>query len=370
MIKTMRDKELLYTLLLSLIPNIGPVTGKKLITLCGSAENIFSPAGRQKLRKHKSFRMNLVNDVDFDSLMRKANLILETLEKNKINIFFYNNKKYPSRLNFIPDAPLILYSKGKIDLNRPRIISIVGTRKPSPEGLRLCRQIIKDLKAYKPLVISGLAYGVDICAHKSAYETGLQTVSVLAHGHKFIYPPNHKQTAIDIQKHGGLVSEFDFYQKPEREFFPMRNRLIAALSDACLVVESKTKGGSMITANLAFDYHKDVFAIPGKPGDLKSKGCNQLIRENKAMLIESAQDIATAMNWKETTNSPAQKTLFHNLNKEEEALYKLLSSHKEIQIEEITTKSSLSLDKINSTLLSLEFKGLIQSLPGKLYLLI
>jgi DNA processing protein len=366
----MKNNELLYTILLTLIPNIGPVTGKKLITLCGSAENIFSPAGRQKLRKLKSFRMNLVNDIDTDSLLDKANLILETLEKNKINAFFYNNKKYPFRLKFIPDAPLILYSKGNIDLNVPRVISIIGTRQPTPDGLNTCRKIIQDLANYDPLIISGLAYGIDICAQNSALKNKLQTVSVLAHGHKYLYPPEHLNVAQSILKKGGLISEFEFWKKPERESFPMRNRLIAALSDACLVIESKTKGGSMITANLAFDYHKEVFAIPGKPSDTKRKGCNKLIKENKAMLVESADDIAVALNWSKPQNRQLPLKLIPNLTKEEQEIHGILKTGKEIQIEQITAKSSLTLDKINSTLLSLEFKGLIQSLPGKLYTLI
>lgn len=366
----MENKELLYTLLLTLIPNIGPVTGKKLITLCGSAENIFSPVGKQKLRKLNSFRMNLVYDVDIDSMLSKANLILETLEKNKINAFFYKNKKYPFRLNFIPDAPLVLYSKGLLDLNSNRIISIVGTRKPSNSGLSICKDIVQGLKKYNPVIISGLAYGVDICAQTEAIKNELQTISVLAHGHNYIYPPDHKRIAEQILNNGGLISEFDFYQKPEREHFPMRNRLIAALSDACLVIESKSKGGSMITANLAFDYHKEVFAIPGSPNDPKRRGCNRLIQQNKAMLVESAEDIAEALNWKSMPSKTIQQQLNFDLTTDEKEIYELLKGHKETHIEEITTKTSLSLNKISSTLLSLEFKGLIQSLPGKCYILI
>ncbi len=365
----MENKELLYTLLLTLIPNIGPVTGKKLITLCGSAENIFSPAGRQKLRKLNSFRMNSVYDVDIDSLLSKANLILETLEKNKINAFFYNNKKYPFRLKFIPDAPLIIYSKGDLDLNHHRIISVVGTRKPSPEGISICKKIVQNLKDYDPIILSGLAYGIDICAQTEAVKNNLQTIGVLAHGHKYIYPPEHRNIVQQMVLKGGTISEFDFYQKPEREFFPMRNRLIAALSDACLVVESKTQGGSMITANLAFGYNKEVFAIPGRPKDYKSRGCNHLIQNNKAMLVESAEDIAQALNWSLPSSKSIQQRLFIDLNDTEKEVFSLLKGCKEIQLEEITAKSSLSLNKINSTLLSLEFKGLILSLPGKRYIL-
>ena len=366
----MKNKELLYTLILTLIPNLGPVTGKKLIALCGSAENVFNSTGREKLKQLKGSRVNLILDIDLDSLLLKAKLILETLEKNKIDTFFYRDKNYPFRLNFIPDAPLILFSKGNVNLNRPRTLVIVGTRTPSRHGYETCMKLLEELRSYNPTIISGLAYGIDICAQKQALKHGLHTLSIMAHGHKFLYPPDHQSIADQLQLNGGLISEFEFHQKPEREFFPMRNRLIAALSDACLVIESKAKGGSMITANLAFDYNKDVLAVPGRTHDAKSKGCNLLIKTNKASLVESAEDIANALNWTKQSSLNLKTTIIPKLTGEEEKLFKLIYAHRESDIEQIFAQSSLSLDKINSTLLSLEFKGLIKSLPGKRIVLI
>lgn len=360
--------ELLYTLVLTLVPNIGPVTAKKLIALCGSAQNIFNHIGRRKMAHLNGLRMNLVRELKLDSLVTKANLILETIEKNKIHAFFYNSNLYPFRLKFIPDAPLILYTKGNMDLNAPRLVSVIGTRKPSAYGLKMCKEIVSELSDYKTGIISGLAYGIDICAQRTALEHGLSTYSVMAHGHGFIYPPEHYDLANKMLHKGGLISEFNYFQKPEREHFPMRNRLIAALSDACIIIESKEVGGSMITANLAFGYNRDIFAVPGRSTDSLSKGCNKLIKTNKAMLIENGTEIARALNWTKTNSRDAQKSLFPSLNSEEQEIYQLIKEEREVQLEKITAKSSLSLGKINSTLLSLEFKGLINALPGKVYL--
>ncbi len=364
----MEQKELLYKIAITQIPKVGSVLAKTLIGFAGGVEAVF--------RQNKSSLMKIpgIGEKIADYILQKktfatAEAELAFVEENKIKTLFYLDKDYPIRLKRIRDAPIVLYYKGNCDLNASKVLSVVGTRKPTTYGILQCQQLIESLKHLDILVVSGLAYGVDVTSHRKALENKLPTVGVMGSGLDRIYPAVHRRVASDmINQNGGLLTEFGHGSKPDKENFPMRNRIIAGMCDALIVVESDIRGGSMITAEMANGYHKDVFAIPGRIGDQMSRGCNHLIKTNRAHLLESGRELCQYMQWKTADRRDViQSKLFEQLTEQEQQIYDLLKGNDQTNIDRIYKEIPLTVSQIASVLLSLEFKGMVKSLPGKMY---
>lgn len=294
------------------------------------------------------------------------------MEQNGIRMITFFDADYPYRLKRCEDAPLFLFCKGSPDLNPRHALAIVGTRRATEQGRAVCQQMIGELAAYRPLIVSGMASGIDITAHKSALYARLPTVGVLGHGLDTLYPAQHKTIAQNmLEQQGGLLSEYRSQTRPDKGNFPERNRIIAGLCDAVIVIEAAEKGGAHITAELASDYHREVFAVPGRPADEFSRGCNRLIRENKASLVENAADVARFMGW-EQAQTPAgiQRKLLPELSAEETRVAELLLRKEQWHIDELMANTAFSPAKLSGLLLSMEMQGLVRSLPGKRYRII
>ena len=365
------NNDLLYQIALTLVPNIGDVHAKALIAVYGDAQSVFK-AKRKELDAIDGIgtvRAKSIKDfTDFSSSEEEIKFI----EKYKITPLFITAENYPKRLLNCYDSPAMLYYRGNADLNSSRIISVVGTRNHSDYGKFVCEKFIEEIKEENILVVSGLAFGIDTIAHKAALKNSLQTVAVLAHGLDRIYPAQNKNLAKQITEQGGLLTEFLSNSNPDKQNFPKRNRIVAGICDAVIVIESSKKGGSLITAELGNSYNKDVFAIPGRINDTKSEGCNYLIQNNKAALINSANDFLETMNWKPTqkTSPKKQRELFIELSPDEKIVVDILQQQDSIQIDELYFKSGLSSSAVATALLMLEMQNVVQSLPGKLYKLI
>lgn len=366
------DKNLLYYIALNAIPNIGSITAKKLIAYSGDVQQIFKDK-KSILEKIPGIgevnAQNIIQNKDF--ALNLAQHELTFIEKNNIKAYSFLDKNYPKRLTHCEDGPLVIFSNGEFDYNAQKVISIVGTRNATDYGKEFCEKLIADLTPHQPLIVSGLAFGVDVCAHKAALKNNLLTIGVLAHGLDRIYPAVHTSTAKQMVEHGGLVSEFRSGTNPDRENFPKRNRIIAGLADLTIVIESSNKGGSLITAELANSYSRDVFALPGRINDTQSEGCNALIKQNKAHLIQSIKDVEYIMNWKaEETSKPSQTKLFIELKPDEQKIYDLLKQHDKIAIDDISLSAQLPMSKTAALLLEMEFKNVVKSLPGKMFKII
>lgn len=357
-----------YWLALSQWKGIGPVYGQQLIRELDSLKQLFETGVDELKEKFSQFPAN-VWSVDREELMKWAEKQYKHAQKHKVQVIPVTSDKYPIRFRHFENMPLVLFYKGTAPLNTRRVVGIIGTRNPTDQGKVLCEQLVADLKSYDPLIVSGLAYGADVTAHRAALKNGLNTIGVMGTGMQEIYPPPHRKTATKMVQQGGLLSQFPFGAGPEREHFPMRNRLLAALSDALVVIESKRRGGSMITAQFANNFNKDVFAFPGRAVDLKSQGCNLLIKSHRANLMEGVEDIAYIMRW-EKADQPKeiQRKLFVEMTGEEEKLLDLVRKDKEAHIEQLTQNMQMDIRKLSSLLLELEFKGLIKSLPGNRYI--
>lgn len=365
--KNMKN-SLKYKIALSLIPNIGDIRAKRLVAYCGSVDAVFEEkkSSLEKIPGIGSFAADAVlNHTIFD----RAEEEILFIEKNKITPLFYLDKNYPKRLTHCEDSPILLYFKGNANLNAEKTISIVGTRDATDYGKTICEKLITDLAQHKVTIVSGLAYGIDICAHRAALENGLPTICALAHGLDKIYPAVHKTTAEKMLENGGWLSDFTSKTIPDRENFPRRNRIVAGISDATIVIESKKGGGSLITANIANSYNRDVFAFPGKVDDVCSEGCNNLIKQNKAALIQSAADIVYILGWEESkiSKKPVQKQLFVELKEEEEILVSILKENNSTTIDDLCFAANMPMSKVSALLLTLEFSGIVKSLPGKMY---
>ena len=365
----MSDKLLKYKIGISLIPGIGSILAKKIIAYTGGIESVFMESKRSLL-KIPGIGEQLANAIANQKVLDIAEEEVQFIAKNKINALFYLDKEYPERLRHCIDAPVMLYAKGDIDLNQPKVLTIVGTRNASQYGKEICNKLVYDLtdRNHKVIIVSGLAYGIDVCAHKAALKNKLQTVAVLGHGLATIYPYLHKPIARSICKQGALISDFTSKTKVEKKNFIKRNRIIAGLSDATIIIESGEKGGALITADIANSYNRDVFAIPGRVKDTYSIGCNRLIKSNKAALIESVRDLEYIMGWDAPTKKgiPRQKQLFIELSPEEKLILDLLKEE-DLTIDTICLRSDLPVSKVSPMLLNLEFSGLLKSLPGKVY---
>jgi DNA processing protein len=366
------NDDLLYNIAITELQGIGDVTAKKLIAYCGSSKAIFEEKKvvLEKIPGIGSINANKINQSKTEALSI-AEEEITFIEKNKIQPLFYLDKAYSKRLFNCEDGPVMMYNKGDIDLNNPKVISIVGTRKATEYGQEFCNKIVEQLTSHNPLIISGLAYGIDLYAHKAAMKNKLQTAAVLAHGLDRIYPSLHRSVAKEMLNNGGLISDYKSGTNPDRENFPKRNRIVAGLSDLTIVIESSKKGGSLITAYLANDYNRDVFALPGRLNDKQSEGCNNLIKNNKAVLIQSVKDIEYIMGWEANSKTkPQQQQLFIELTNEEKTLTSFLSQQEKTPIDQLALNAKMPMSKTTSLLLNLEFNGVVKSLPGKMYKLI
>lgn len=367
--------EVIYTLALTRIPGLGQMSACSLMRTLGSASAVFR--NRKELKELiPEVSDKLIKALDCPEAFRRAEQEFLFAEKNQIQCMTLNDAAYPSRLRECADAPLALFYRGNAPLNALRVISMVGTRHATPYGEEICRSFVADLKALCPdvLIVSGLAYGIDIQAHKAALEHGFPTVGVLAHGLDRIYPAAHRHTAVSMMDQGGLLTEFMSETNPDRQNFVKRNRIVAGMSDATIVVESAAKGGALITAELAENYHRDCFAFPGRTSDPYSKGCNELIRTNRASLILSAEDFVEAMGWNVSphpSKSIVQRELFPELNEEEMKIVRLLQQHPEgIQINLLVVEANIPIHQMSALLFELEMKGVVRALAGGMYRLL
>lgn len=370
----MKEKEQLYTLVLSRTPGIGPVTAHNLLDTVGNASDIILHA-KELVQEIPGFTKKISEALNRPDIMRLCEAELSFAAKNKIQCLTYTDEAFPSRLRECPDAPLILFYKGNANLNALHIISIVGTRHATDYGKETCTQFIQELKELLPdtMIISGLAYGIDIQAHRTALNNEMPTVAVLAHGLDRIYPAIHRQTAIEMLKQGGLLTEFTSGTIPDKQNFVKRNRIIAGISDATIVIESAEKGGSLITADIAESYHRDCFTFPGRINDIYSAGCNNLIRQNKAVLLQHAEDFVKAMCWNVENKKPKaiQRQLFPDLSPEEESIIRLLQKSPDgKQINTLVVESNIAINRLTGILFELEMKGVIRAMAGGMYKLL
>lgn len=361
------NEQKLYQVALSLIPGVGNLLAKTLISYCGSAEAVFQ-ASRQKLGKIPGIGPKTLQNILKSNFLKEAERELNLAEQKGAQLLAYTDKAYPSRLKQVADAPNLLYYQGNTLPDAPRIVAIVGTRQATPYGKQVCEQIMADLKPYQPLIISGLAYGIDVCAHRAALRQSLPTVGVMASGLDIIYPSAHKHTAREMLSQGGLLTESPFGTEPDAFKFPARNRIIAGMADVTIVIEAAEKGGALITADIACSYDREVFAVPGPLGSPQSAGCNQLIKSSKAHLFLSVADLVEIMGWSQEDEATSEKETFemHILSEQEKQVVALLKEHPTgLQIDELSWRSQLPLSKLASVLLNLEFQNIIRCLPGK-----
>jgi DNA processing protein len=365
----MQQSSLLYQIALNRIPQVGMVTARQLIAFCGGAREVFH-AKRQDLLKIPGVGPGIVEAILSKEALLEAEKELHFITRNHIQTLFYTDPLFPSRLKNLRDAPIMLYFKGSDVrlLDAPRMLAVVGTRKITEQGVAICESIVEGLKPYEVVLVSGLAYGVDITAHRKACLLGVPNIGVLGHGLGSIYPAAHKSTAARMLENGGLLTEYMHNEGPDREHFPMRNRIISGLCDALLVVETGATGGSMISVEFALKHHLEVFAVPGRPTDPQSSGCNQLIKSNRARLIVSAADIVEVMNW-DVAGSPrgVQGRLFEELSEEEARIMDAVRSTPKIGIDDLGSAVSLQAGELASIILQLEFRGLLRTFPGKRY---
>lgn len=364
----MKEEKLLAILRLQKCKSIGDILAKKLIVHVGDVEQIF---------REKETTLHKINGIGSHTLKylldeknkKFAEQELNYIKKNSIQYSYFLEDEYPINLQNCIDGPILLFKDGNINLKNNKIISIVGTRNMSSYGRDFCTKIIKDLAEYNPLIVSGFAYGVDICAHKEAIKNNLQTIAVLAHGFEQIYPKIHKKYINQVNKNGGFLTEFWSEEQPLRENFLKRNRIVAGISKATIIVESAEKGGSLVTADIANSYDRDVFAVPGRTTDIYSKGCNNLIKYNKATLLTSAEDIVKMLNWdiKERPKKSIQKQLFVELNEKEQKIYNLLSEKGAQLLDVISLECAIPMYQLAAILLQMELKGVTKPLPGKMF---
>ena len=366
----MENQELLSLLALLRIDGVGDIVAKKLLNYCGSAENVFT-AKANFLSGIDGIGSVLIQNLKDKTAFAKAEEELKYIQENDITVLFYKDENYPDRLKHCIDGPVLLFSSGNINWNTRKVISIVGTRQITGYGTEFCKKLIEDLAPLNPIIVSGFAYGVDIVAHQAAMDNDLQTIGVLAHGLNQIYPKTHKKYVAKMEQNGGFLTEFWSTSSPEKENFVKRNRIVAGISEATIVIESAEKGGSLITAIIANDYNRDVFAVPGRTSDKLSQGCNNLIKTQRAHLLHSAADILYILNWEiesqKQIDKVIQKQLFISLDNDEQKIYDYLLKTGKQLLDVIAIECDFPVYRISSTLLNMELKGVIRPLPGKLF---
>lgn len=362
------QQELLYVLALQNTPHLGDTSAKKLLRTFGSAEAIFK-AKKSQLLAVEGIGAHRIKDLNEKYLLENAEKELVFISNNNITPRYFLDPSYPDLLKQCLDGPILYFEKGNIDLKGKKTISIVGTRKATHYGTAFCEKLIEELAPLQPVIVSGFAYGIDIVAQKKAMELGLQTIGCLAHGFNQIYPKSHKKYVASIEKNGGFISEFWSNDDFDRNNFLKRNRIIAGLSEATIVIESADKGGSLVTADIAHSYHREVFAVPGRATDIQSQGCNTLIKTQKAQLISSAADVIYLLNWEVNLadKKPLQPQLFVELSTEEQTIFNFLSTKDQEMLDVIALSCNLPTFKVASLLLNMELKGVVKPLPGKLF---
>ncbi|MDB5021023.1 MAG: protecting protein DprA [Pedobacter sp.] len=359
--------DLIYKIALTFIKNVGHVTAKNLLGHFGTAEAIFKASISQLIQVPGVGEIT-AHQIQNREALKLAGEQLQFIEKHNIQVLFFLDANFPRRLRNCFDAPILLYYKGTADLNHPRIVSIVGTRKASAYGKMLCKQLAEALKPHDVIVVSGLAYGIDVTAHQESLNLDIPTIGVLGHGLDRLYPHLHKQIALKMLKHGGLLTEFPLNTSPDKENFPKRNRIIAGISDVTVVVEATSKGGALITAEIANSYNRDVYAFPGRTIDEYSQGCNFLIKTNRAGLLNHPKDLLYYLGWDDLPASgpDAQLKIPVGLNDEELQIFRILQQGPAM-VDEIALKTNLHQSKLAIHLLSLEMQGFLTALPGKVY---
>ena len=364
----MDQNRLLHILALQHIPNIGDITAKKLISHCGSVEAVFNEK-KQNLLKIDGIGSLVIKDLFNKQHFLAAEEELKYIQENNIKTLYFADADYPEKLKHCIDSPILLFQAGNINLKKQRIISVVGTRKITTYGIAFCNKLIEELAVFNPVIVSGFAYGTDITAQKAAVNNHLQTIGCLAHGLNQIYPKTHKKYVAEIEKHGGFFTDFWSSDPFDRNNFLKRNRVIAGLSEATIVIESAERGGSLVTADIANSYNRDVFAVPGRVTDSQSLGCNNLIKFQKAHVLSHPLDIPYMLNWEleEEKKAPVQKQLFVELNDEEKVVYNYLKENENQLLDVIALECQMPIFKIASILLNLELKGVVRPLPGKLF---
>lgn len=364
----MTDKELIAALRLQRIPWVGDVTAKRLINHCGSPSAVFDDK-KQALSRIEGVGDYILRGLRNRKYLEEAHVEYDFIKKRHLRSIFYTDPEYPELLRHCLDGPILLFARGHISLNDKKIISIVGTREMTTYGRSFCEQFIEEIAPLDPVIVSGFALGVDICAQKTALDHGLQTIACLAHGLNKIYPSVHKRFVKPVMENGGFFTEFWSSSRPERENFLKRNRIIAGMSQATIVVESAEKGGSLVTADMANGYNRDVFSLPGRAGDIFSVGCNNLIKQHKAHLITSAADLVYLLNWEMDSKraKPVQRRLFEELEGIQKVIYEYLQVAGRQALDAISIECELPVFKTSSVLLELEMKGVVRSLPGKLF---
>ncbi len=360
------ENELLHVMALQRVPNLGDTSAKKLILAVGSAEGVFKEK-REQLSKIEGIQAFRLRDLKLDQYLSEAAFELRLAENNQWEYRYFLDKNYPEQLKHCWDGPILYFQKGNIDLQGKLILSIVGTRKATPYGIMFCERLLESLQFLNPVIVSGFAYGIDITAQRKAMELGLQTIGCLAHGLNQIYPKIHSRFVPELLTNGGLISEFWSDDLFDRKNFLKRNRIIAGLSDATIVIESAEKGGSLVTADIANSYNREVFAVPGRSSDPLSYGCNYLIKTQQAHMLTGVEDLIYVMGWQLNPKKPKQTQLFVELTDEEKIVEAYLKEKEKEALDPISISCGLPTFKVASILLNLELKGIVRPLPGKMF---
>ena len=367
-IHAMTQSELYHTLALMQVEGVGDVIAKKLIQHCGNATEVFA-SKKSQLQKIDGIGSVVIKNLQDKSVFAKAEAELKFIAQENISTTYFQDENYPERLKHCYDSPVLLFQAGNIDLQNRRIISIVGTRQITTYGMEFTKKLMEEISPLNPIIVSGFAYGVDIYAHQMAMDCGLQTIGVLAHGLNQIYPKTHKKYMAKMEQNGGFLTEFWSTSNPDKENFIKRNRIVAGISEATVVIESAERGGSLVTANLANDYNRDVFAVPGRTTDKFSQGCNNLIKTQRANLLTSAADLVYILNWElqRESQKAVQKQLFISLTDEEQIIYDYLQKTGKEMMDIIALECDFPIYRISSILLNMELKAVVRPLPGKMF---
>lgn len=360
------EDELLYRVALTMIPDLGPVRTGILIAHFGNAQSVFNATFNQ-ISALEGIGTISARTIKEWAGFEDAREELLFMAKHNVHAFFITDPNYPARLLNCYDPPPLLYFRGNADLNQARILSIIGTRNNTEYGKQVTEQLVQSLQPYNVIIVSGLAFGIDSIAHKAALHCGIPTIGVLGHGLDTLYPYQNRTLAKEMVRNGGLLTEFPRNTRPDRHNFPRRNRIVAGMADATVVIETASKGGSMITAELAAGYNRDVFAVPGRITDAKSAGCNQLVSQNRAIPFSGADQLLETLGWSEKKKtSRKQKSLFADLSPDEEVIVGILREKGTIPVDELALRSGFSSSRIASALLRLEIENVVMSLPGKI----
>jgi DNA processing protein len=362
--------SVLHQVALTFLKNIGPILAKSMVSRFGNAEEVFRQS-KDALTQARGVGTKTLELADFKEALKRAEQELKFIENNRIDVLYYTDARYPRKLKSCHDSPLLLYAKGAANHNAQRIISIVGTRNATDYGRNLCKQLIEELQEYNVLIVSGLALGIDTAAHRESLRLNVPTVGVLGHGYDKMYPSQNRSLAEKMQENGGVLTEYPSGTVPNRENFPQRNRIVAGMADATVVVEAGLKGGALITAEIANSYNRDVFAFPGRLGDEYSEGCNFLIRNHKAQLLSCVADLAYSLGWEKNTDTkgaPEQLLLPIDLSADERSVYEIIQQNRNpLAIDDLSIRANMPMSLLAMTLLDMELQGFIRSLPGKMY---